>query len=60
LTSLPKSLGSSTPEMFRIFLAEIVRTGKVPVSLDTSKMADLLDVQRRNKIWSELDDSKNW
>ncbi len=27
-------LGTSTPEMIRIFLAEIARTGKVPVSLE--------------------------
>jgi len=29
------TLGTSTPEMFRIFLAEIARTGKVPVNLKT-------------------------
>ena len=28
-------LGSSTPEIIRIFLAEIARTGKVPVNLNT-------------------------
>ena len=28
-----EQLGTSTPEMIRIFLAEIARTGKVPVSL---------------------------
>ena len=28
-----ENLGTSTPEMVRIFLAEIARTGKVPVSL---------------------------
>jgi len=28
-------LGTSTPEMIRIFLAEIARTGKVPVNLNT-------------------------
>jgi 2-aminoadipate transaminase len=35
-------------------------TGKVPVRLETSKADKLLDVQRRNKIWSELDDTKSW
>jgi antitoxin component of RelBE/YafQ-DinJ toxin-antitoxin module len=46
--------------MVRIFVSEIARTGKVPVRLNTSKDDTLLDVQRRNKIWSELDDAKSW
>ena len=57
--AVTKSLGTSTAEMVRIFVAEIARTGKVPVRLDTAKDS-LLDVQRRNKIWSELDDAKGW
>jgi hypothetical protein len=31
----------------------------VPLKLDTAKDR-LLDVQKRNKIWSELDDAKSW
>jgi antitoxin component of RelBE/YafQ-DinJ toxin-antitoxin module len=58
--TVTKSLGTSTAEMFRVFVAEIARTGKVPVSLNISKDDKLVDVQRRNKIWSELDDTKNW
>ena len=58
--AVTKSLGTSTAEMVRIFVTEIARTGKVPVRLDTSKDDNLLDVQRRNKIWSELDDAKSW
>jgi antitoxin component of RelBE/YafQ-DinJ toxin-antitoxin module len=57
--SVTKSLGTSTAEMVRIFVSEIARTGKVPVKLDTAKDS-LLDVQRRNKTWSELDDAKGW
>jgi 2-aminoadipate transaminase len=34
-------------------------TGKVPVRLETSKDDKLLDIQRRNKIWSELDDAES-
>ena len=56
--AVTKSLGTSTAEMVRIFVTEIARTGKVPVKLDTSKDGNLLDIQRRNKIWSELDDAK--
>jgi antitoxin component of RelBE/YafQ-DinJ toxin-antitoxin module len=57
--SVTKSLGTSTAEMVRIFVSEIARTGKVPVKLDSAKDS-LLDVQKRNKIWSELDDAKSW
>jgi antitoxin component of RelBE/YafQ-DinJ toxin-antitoxin module len=58
--AVTKSLGSSTAEMFRIFVAEIARTGKVPVNLDASKNGDVMDVKRRNRIWSQLDDTENW
>jgi antitoxin component of RelBE/YafQ-DinJ toxin-antitoxin module len=57
--TVTKSLGTSTAEMFRIFVAEIARTGKVPVNLSASRDDELVDVQRRNKIWSELDDTKS-
>lgn len=57
--TVTKSLGTSTAEMVRIFVSEIARTGKVPVTLDTAKDS-LLDVRKRNKIWSELDDTKSW
>ena len=58
--TVTKSLGTSTAEMFRIFVAEIARTGKVPVSLKTSGDDQLVDIQRRNQIWSKLDDTQNW
>jgi antitoxin component of RelBE/YafQ-DinJ toxin-antitoxin module len=46
--------------MFRIFVAEIARTGKVPVDLKLSQSEGLVDVPRRNKIWSQLDDAQSW
>ena len=58
--AVTKSLGTSTAEMFRVFVAEIARTGKVPVNLQTSPGGGLLDIQRRNQIWSELDDTQDW
>jgi antitoxin component of RelBE/YafQ-DinJ toxin-antitoxin module len=58
--TVTKSLGTSTAEMFRVFVAEIARTGKVPVSLKTSGDDQLVDIQRRNQIWSKLDDTQNW
>jgi antitoxin component of RelBE/YafQ-DinJ toxin-antitoxin module len=58
--TVTKSLGTSTAEMFRIFVAEIARTGKVPVNLNSAGDDKIVDVRRRNKIWGELDDTKNW
>jgi len=52
-------LGTSTAEMVRIFVAQIARTGKVPLKLQTQP-DDLLDVKRRNQILRDLDDSESW
>ena len=40
-------------------LTKTARSGRAPVRLETSKDDKLLDIQRRNKIWSELDDTKS-
>ena len=53
-----KRLGTSTQEMVRVFVTKIANSGKVPLKLDTDD--DLLDVQRRNKILRDLDDSEGW
>jgi antitoxin component of RelBE/YafQ-DinJ toxin-antitoxin module len=58
--AVTKSLGTSTAEMFRVFVAQIARTGKVPVDLKISANGDLVDVPRRNRIWSQLDDTQSW
>ena len=58
--AVTKSLGTSTADLFRDFVAEIARTGKVPVNLKNSGSDDLVDVPRRNKTWSQLDDTQNW
>jgi antitoxin component of RelBE/YafQ-DinJ toxin-antitoxin module len=50
-------LGTSTAEMFRIFVAQIARTGKVPLKLETQP-DDLLDRKRRNRVLRSLDDSQ--
>jgi antitoxin component of RelBE/YafQ-DinJ toxin-antitoxin module len=52
-------LGTSTAEMFRIFVAQIARTGKVPLKLETQ--ADgLVDREHRNQVLGSLDDSESW
>lgn len=53
-----KRLGTSTQEMVRVFITQIARTGKVPLNLDPDD--DLVDVRRRNRVWGELDDTKDW
>ena len=51
--------GTSTAEMFRIFVAQIARTGKVPLKLET-QADNLLDTERRNQVLATLDDSEGW
>ena len=48
-------LGTSLEETVRMFMSQIARTGRVPLSLDAGD--GLIDVKRRNKLWSTLDDS---
>jgi addiction module RelB/DinJ family antitoxin len=56
-----QSLGTSTSEMVRIFLAEIARTGRVPVNLDIKeKNLDVLSKISRNKLMRSLDDTESW
>jgi antitoxin component of RelBE/YafQ-DinJ toxin-antitoxin module len=52
-------LGTSTAEMFRVFVAQIARTGKVPLKLET-QADNLLDTERRNEVLATLDDSEGW
>jgi addiction module RelB/DinJ family antitoxin len=60
-TQVTSELGTSVPEVIRIFLAEIARTGKVPVRMSLQAESDLLlDKEARNKLWRELDDAEGW
>jgi antitoxin component of RelBE/YafQ-DinJ toxin-antitoxin module len=56
-----QSVGTSTGEMVRIFLAEIARTGRVPVILSLERDSDaLVSKTARNRIMRSLDDTKSW
>jgi antitoxin component of RelBE/YafQ-DinJ toxin-antitoxin module len=59
---ITKKLGTSTPEMVRIFLAEIGRTGSVPLRLKTDDKDDLVSPweQRAGTLESFYDSSKAW
>ena len=55
-------LGTSTPKMVRIFLAEIARTGRVPVSLNTDSDDRIAGPweQRAATLESFYDPTKTW
>jgi antitoxin component of RelBE/YafQ-DinJ toxin-antitoxin module len=54
-------LGTSLPEAFRIFVAQIARTGRVPLSMSVNLEPEvLLDKAARNRVWRQLDDSEGW
>ena len=55
-----EQLGTSVPELFRIFIAEVARTGSVPVSLTSRTEGALLSKERRNRTWASLDDAEAW
>ncbi len=54
-----RQLGTSTPEMFRVFVAQIACTGKVRLSLSPGPDG-VLDRQERNRVLRDLDDSGGW
>ncbi|HTA29686.1 MAG TPA: type II toxin-antitoxin system RelB/DinJ family antitoxin [Candidatus Cybelea sp.] len=55
-------LGTSTPEMIRVFLTEIARTGKVPVNLNSQADEDVAGpwTQRAATLESFYDPAKTW
>lgn len=53
-------LGTSVPELVRIFIAEVARTGSVPVSLTARSEHPLFSKARRNRLWANLDDAEAW
>jgi len=56
-----RSLGTSTGEMFRIFLAQIARTGRVAVNLGLEKDADILPAKAtHDKLMRSLDDTESF
>ena len=58
-----KKLGTSTPEMVRIFLTQIAATGKVPLKLDPKGESDSLagpTAYRAALLESFYDKSKAW
>jgi antitoxin component of RelBE/YafQ-DinJ toxin-antitoxin module len=56
-----EQLGTSIPETVRMFVAEIARTGSVPLSLSAgSRSNGLINKRARDKIMRDLDDTEAW
>ncbi len=62
VNSVTHQLGTDTGEVFRMFLAEIARTGRVPVrlALEPDETAVSLWEQRAAALESFYDESKTW
>ncbi len=62
VNSVTQRLGTDTGEVFRIFLAEIARTGRVPVRLALEQYEDSSSPweQRAESLESFYDESKTW
>lgn len=58
--SITAALGTDTPEAVRMFLAELVRTKRLPLTLSLTAGEPVLDQERRNLILRTLDDSEGW
>ena len=58
-TKVTKTLGTSLPEAVRIFVAQVARTGSLPLSLSTKSEAEtLVNTKARDKIMRSLDDTE--
>lgn len=51
-------IGTTPSEIVRILFAQLVKHRRVPFSLSASD--NLVDVERRNRIWRDLDDAQGW
>jgi len=62
VNSVTQRLGTDTGEVFRIFLAEIARTGRVPVRLALEPESEAVSSweKRAETLESFYDESKAW
>jgi antitoxin component of RelBE/YafQ-DinJ toxin-antitoxin module len=56
-----EKLGTSLPEAVRIFVAQVARTGSVPLSLSTQSGPEaLISKTARDHVMRSLDDTETW
>jgi antitoxin component of RelBE/YafQ-DinJ toxin-antitoxin module len=62
VNSVTQQLGTNTGEVFRMFLSEVARTGKIPVrlALELDETAVSPWEQRAAALESFYDESKTW
>ena len=60
--AVAEEIGTTPAELVRIMLTQLVRRRAIPFPLEApgEAEADLVNVQRRNRIWRSLDDSEGW
>jgi addiction module RelB/DinJ family antitoxin len=59
-----EEIGTTPGEIVRLLFAQLVKRRSIPFTLSADAPSatdlDLVDVQRRNKILKDLDDSEGW
>jgi addiction module RelB/DinJ family antitoxin len=59
--AVSEELGTTAQEAVRLFLTQLVKRRGIPFALTAEAPVEgLVDVARRNRIWSELDDAAGW
>ena len=55
-------MGTSPGELVRIMFKQLVRRRAIPFPLaaEGNSESDLVNVNRRNEIWRQFDDSEGW
>ena len=55
-----EEIGTTPGEIVRMLFTQLVRQKTIPFKLSAGKVDDLLDIERRNRILRDLDDSEGW
>jgi len=60
--AIAEEIGTSPAELVRIMLKQLVKRRAIPFPLEApgETEADVMNIQRRNRIWRSLDDSEGW
>jgi DNA-damage-inducible protein J len=60
--AVAEEIGTSPAELVRIMLKQLVKRRAIPFPLEApgETEVDITNIQRRNRIWRSLDDSKGW
>ncbi len=60
-TKVAEEIGTTPGEIVRMLFAQLVKRRAIPFELKADGQGDdLVDVQRRNRVLRDLDDSEGW